>query len=82
MNENFGLCNELCFQAAPSLITHVQRTEAEAVFMNFRRTKCPYQICRYIFGELLVVYFLNVTPKKFGLLRISTNPSHLTDFRE
>lgn len=43
------------FQAPPSMISNQQRTEAETIFMNFRRTKCPYQICKYIFGK----YFFN-----------------------
>ncbi|XKL67378.1 hypothetical protein PGB90_002869 [Kerria lacca] len=44
--------------APPSMISNQQRTEAETIFMNFRRTKCPYQICKYIFENSSIDYVI------------------------
>lgn len=38
-------------KASPSLVSHEQRSAAERVFMNFRKTNMPYSICRYILGK-------------------------------
>ncbi|XP_029049144.1 exportin-4-like [Osmia bicornis bicornis] len=34
--------------APPNLISTQQRRSAEEVFLNFRKTKCPYELCRQI----------------------------------
>ncbi|XP_063234006.1 exportin-4-like [Bacillus rossius redtenbacheri] len=34
--------------ASPLVVTGQQRKAAEELFMNFRKTKCPYAVCRHI----------------------------------
>nr|XP_046471552.1 exportin-4-like isoform X1 [Neodiprion pinetum] len=44
--------------APPNLITGQQRQSAETVFLNFRKTKSPYQLCREILERSSVDYVL------------------------
>ena len=39
------------FQAAPDIVTPEQRVAAEHIILEFRKTKLPYNICKYILGE-------------------------------
>ena len=39
------------FQAAPNIVTPEQRVAAEHIILEFRKTKLPYNICKYILGE-------------------------------
>lgn len=39
-------------QAPPSVSDPQQRHSAEEVFLSFRKSKLPYNVCRYLFGEL------------------------------
>ncbi|KAM0733116.1 Exportin-4 [Formica fusca] len=44
--------------APPNLISAEQRQSAEAVFLNFRKTRLPYQLCRQILELSTVDYVL------------------------
>ena len=38
------------FQKSPN-VTKDQRTTSENYFIEFRKSKSPYEFCRYLFGE-------------------------------
>ncbi|GAB1860941.1 Exportin-4 [Camponotus japonicus] len=44
--------------APPNLISTEQRQSAEAVFLNFRKTRLPYQLCRQVLELSTVDYVL------------------------
>lgn len=57
--------------APPQYITGEQRNAAEAVFMNFRKTKAPYGLCKHIFESSTVDYviFETASTLKEALIR-------------
>jgi hypothetical protein len=46
------------FQAPPNLVTNEQRHNAEFIFINFRKFKSPFVICREILDNCQVHYVL------------------------
>ncbi|XP_059487994.1 exportin-4-like [Neocloeon triangulifer] len=44
--------------APPNIVNKEQRQSAEQVFLNFRKTKSPYALCRYILDTSRVDYVL------------------------
>lgn len=46
------------FQASPNIISVEQRKSAEEVFLNFRKTKSPYQLCQQILELSTTEYVL------------------------
>lgn len=61
--------NNCCyFQAPPNLVTHQQRQAAEAIFLDFRQTKTPYQLCCGILETSTVDYVLF---ESAGLIKVA-----------
>ena len=46
------------FQAPPNLVNHEQRQTAETIFLNFRKTKGPFGLCKHILESSKVDYVL------------------------
>ena len=45
-----------CLQSSPCTVTSEQRQLAENDILNFRKSKMPYNLCRYILGNLLFYF--------------------------
>ena len=48
---NSHILYESLLQAPPNIVTSEQRHEAENVILEFRKTKLPYNICKFILGK-------------------------------
>ena len=42
-------------QSPPYAVSEDERRKAEAVFLNFRTSKLPYEACKYVLGMIIKV---------------------------